>query len=699
MKLIKYTILLLLVSLWASTSSVAQNTQSGPTTRGASLNLTDGGANSCFPYKVTVSSGSLSCSGGTASLTTGGGVSSTSNSDGSLTISPTTGAVVASLAPAHSNTWTGQQIFNTTAPQVGTATVTTPAAFDGSKNLISGSYTGNTTKVVTNTGTNTQNALLKWDANANAISAGLIVGTLTDGDMCTYTASGTAFNCNTAVPTGYWTLSSTNLYSPTTDTVTTGVSSTTRDVFTVNADGVLGSGEWIDYSGPGAYTADANTVTLLHFDGTNGSTTFTDSENTPKTFTANGGAVLSTSSPVFGTASGSFISATSSYITTPDSADFHFGSGNWTVDFWARRTATNTVGRICGIGDNGLNHWSFIIGYEGNDNNLITRVENSGGTQTSTIATGATDTNWHHYALVNNGGTVTTYLDGTSLGTQTLTGNLRNPGTALTIGREGDYASGYFNGKVDEFRISNVARWTTNFTPNGISSPRLVLSANGVQTFKLYTDGTNGNQATYTVGSTNVETQTTSNTTLNTSLTMSAQNIVTDTSTGTIIGTGTTQKLGFFNATPVVQQGATTDLGTVLSNLGLRASGTAYPITTSGAVTLTGTNSITTPTFNGQVYGHQTAPTVANNDCGSTTQGTIGTKSTDIAGKITVGTIAVTSCAITFNTTWSTAPFCVVSDDSHVLAVQPSTSTTKLTITALTNLDSDNLTYVCMGGN
>ncbi len=40
-----------------------------------------------------------------------GAVSSVSNSDGTLTISPTTGAVVASLALAHANTWTGLQTF------------------------------------------------------------------------------------------------------------------------------------------------------------------------------------------------------------------------------------------------------------------------------------------------------------------------------------------------------------------------------------------------------------------------------------------------------------------------------------------------------------------------------------------------------------------------------------------------------------
>lgn len=51
----------------------------------------------------------------TTSPSGGGAVSSVSNSDGTLTISPTTGAVVASLALAHANTWTGLQQFNANA--------------------------------------------------------------------------------------------------------------------------------------------------------------------------------------------------------------------------------------------------------------------------------------------------------------------------------------------------------------------------------------------------------------------------------------------------------------------------------------------------------------------------------------------------------------------------------------------------------
>lgn len=70
-----------------------------------------------------------SCTSGIKNLFTnaclvegGGGASSVSNSDGTLTISPTTGAVVASLALGHANSWTGQQTFGTSAPIFSTMT-------------------------------------------------------------------------------------------------------------------------------------------------------------------------------------------------------------------------------------------------------------------------------------------------------------------------------------------------------------------------------------------------------------------------------------------------------------------------------------------------------------------------------------------------------------------------------------------------
>lgn len=72
-----------------------------------------------------------------------------------------------------------------------------------------------------------------------------------------------------------------------------------------------------------------------------------------------------------------------------------------------------------------------------------------------------------------------------------------------------------------------------------------------------------------------------------------ATNIALSTTTGTKIGTATTQKLGFFNATPVVQQAG--NISTALSNLGLVTSGTlpASSVTSGAALTKTDDTNVT----------------------------------------------------------------------------------------------------------
>lgn len=90
------------------------------------------------------------------------------------------------------------------------------------------------------------------------------------------------------------------------------------------------------------------------------------------------------------------------------------------------------------------------------------------------------------------------------------------------------------------------------------------------------------------------------------------------------------------------------------------------------------------------------APTVANNDCGSTTQGTVTAGSTDIKGSFTVGTLTVTSCAVTFNTTFGKAPVCLTQDDTNILGVKTVTTTTKMTTTSTTSMSGDVINYHCI---
>src|SRR3990167_7743345 len=66
------------------------------------------------------------------------------------------------------------------------------------------------------------------------------------------------------------------------------------------------------------YTIDSYTKLLLHMDGTNGSTTFTDEIG--KTVTANGNAQISTAQSKFGGASGLFNGA-GDWIDVPSNAD------------------------------------------------------------------------------------------------------------------------------------------------------------------------------------------------------------------------------------------------------------------------------------------------------------------------------------------------------------------------------------------
>lgn len=75
----------------------------------------------------------------------------------------------------------------------------------------------------------------------------------------------------------------------------------------------------------------AHVVSLLHFNGTNGGTTFTD--QTGKTWSRGGNTVTSTGQVKFGTAAGYFDGSVD-YIATPSHADFNFGSGPFTVEGW-----------------------------------------------------------------------------------------------------------------------------------------------------------------------------------------------------------------------------------------------------------------------------------------------------------------------------------------------------------------------------
>ena len=99
----------------------------------------------------------------------------------------------------------------------------------------------------------------------------------------------------------------------------------------------------------------------------------------------------------------------------------------------------------------------------------------------STTNTGLTNGTWHHIAVVRSGSTLTTYVDGTSRGTDTISLAMSPTSADVEIG-QGVYTSSYpYEGYLDDIRITKgVARYGNFAVPTAgfsESSPILATQA------------------------------------------------------------------------------------------------------------------------------------------------------------------------------------------------------------------------------
>lgn len=207
---------------------------------------------------------------------------------------------------------------------------------------------------------------------------------------------------------------------------------------------------------------DANTHLLLHFNGSDGGTTFTDSSANNYTFTASGNAVTHTTSfaaPKFGTASGKF-DGTTDFIYCSDAANLRPGTGDFTVDVWVRYNAGSAFQTIYSKGY--VAAGGLLIQSDNSASPKI--VVYAAGVTVVTETTGSSTGVWIHKAIVRSGSSVKIYSDGVANGSGTNSTDFNSTDFA-SIGAKQSDGSFSVNGNLDEFRYSNVARWTTAFNP------------------------------------------------------------------------------------------------------------------------------------------------------------------------------------------------------------------------------------------
>lgn len=209
----------------------------------------------------------------------------------------------------------------------------------------------------------------------------------------------------------------------------------------------------------------ANVVSLLHFDGADGSTTFTD--QTGKTWTANDNAQIDTAQYKFGGASGLF-DGSGDYIGASASSDWAFGTGDFTVELFARfYSHTKTMTLAGNYVSGGVHGWSF---QRRSDTNTIRF--GYGDTALIDVSWTPTDGVWYHLAVCRAGTSLRIFVDGTQIGSTVTNGTDISNTSGLNIGRLAGLGIQYFNGHVDEARITKgVARYTANFTPPSAPFP------------------------------------------------------------------------------------------------------------------------------------------------------------------------------------------------------------------------------------
>lgn len=221
----------------------------------------------------------------------------------------------------------------------------------------------------------------------------------------------------------------------------------------------------------------ANVSSLLHFDGFDNSTIFTDKKGT--IWTRNGAPVISRSQSKFGGASGRF--SKNNYISTNIMAPFLFGaSEDFTVEAWVYiPTGATVIGGgipiIC-VGAQDVSSsgggWNLLLIDEANALIRLERDNTNGTTQEVRVNIGSAiprDT-WMHVEFGRQGGITYGFFNGVLKGTSTIHNNIpfNSPNiNNVSIGSGNGRLTPniyHLDGYIDDLRVTKgVCRHTENF--------------------------------------------------------------------------------------------------------------------------------------------------------------------------------------------------------------------------------------------
>ena len=176
-----------------------------------------------------------------------------------------------------------------------------------------------------------------------------------------------------------------------------------------------------------------------------------------KTITVNGNAAVSATESKFGGSSIAF-DGTGDYLSLASDTDYGFGTGDFTIEGWFYKTAVATQYLF----DTRTTLTENSVAVQSQGNGTLRLSVNGAFVLTSSNA--HTNNAWNHLAISRASGVTRFFINGV-VSTTTYT-DATNYGTTkpLVVGAQYNGATA-FAGYIDDFRVSNTARYTATFTP------------------------------------------------------------------------------------------------------------------------------------------------------------------------------------------------------------------------------------------
>ena len=186
----------------------------------------------------------------------------------------------------------------------------------------------------------------------------------------------------------------------------------------------------------------------------------TNTNDATANYTITGTASVSSALAKFGGGSALFNTGTT-HLTASGSQNAMAFTGPFTIEMWVYQTASPSGGGYTIAGAHNGSGWLLQL------KPTTTRFYIT-GSNLAVFSETLTNNTWYHLAVVReeSGGVVKFYLDGTLKATSASTPSTMPSNSDLFIGayRSGSNSQN-FKGYIDDFRILNFAKYTSNFTP------------------------------------------------------------------------------------------------------------------------------------------------------------------------------------------------------------------------------------------